>query len=339
MIFKKNKSKFITPNRHILINDAGIGSNRLEIDNHYLNNYNYYNKSSIKLFEFNKKRYLERRLKSDKFNKEKYLPKLLLYSTSYYNYKNNLNTNDDYITVTGEKNKYIKTQFLNDSNNYKDLNLKIKKNRLKKKLKFLGNIIDKIITDKNINNQNINKVTDISDNSCENKKFNSANCEQQNEIKNINNIEYNDLYDKILFNKFKKNKKYNDIKCKVIFGKTLSYDIKKRKLLYDKINKKKKLNIENYINKTNINRNENFKFDLKKNIIPSYSKYIITDMDSDKDKKNYDLKILINNDIDKEKFNKDLNGISMYYKKYKFNGLENRNSEKDLIKNYSHSIK
>ena len=299
----KKESKFTSPKKHILINDAGIGSNRLVISNNYLNNYNYYNKNNIKMLEFRKMKYLENKLKSEEYKREKSIPKLL-YTTSYYINVNK--TNNDYIQK--DKNNYsfkkAEINYLSDLiQSHSDVKLKSRKNRLRKTYKVYDDLI------KDLNNEK-NKKEEIYDNdtSIQNKILNPLNLNYQNRIKNCS--QNNEFYDESLDYKF--NNKNNNVKCKVIFGKTLSSDYKYRINLY----KNRKINYFIKPKKILIKNNQ---INLKKNLVDSnYSKYLVTNI----------------NHSDREKTNRDLISISLTYFK---NQLEN-NQEKNLKKDNSTDI-
>lgn len=71
------KRKIIEP-INLKITDEGIGRNRIILTNCYLNNYNFFNKSTIKLQKFRKKKYQEIKLNTERLKKENALPKLLI---------------------------------------------------------------------------------------------------------------------------------------------------------------------------------------------------------------------------------------------------------------------
>ena len=131
---KKLESKYTSPNNHMWINDAGIGSNRIVIANNYLNTYNYYNRSTIKLLEFRKQKSLERKILSEEYKNMKAIPGMA-YSTSYYNYGNYNNKNNRYSTINYDNNQDIKQAEINYLNDLIDLRKKDKHHKLKLNLK------------------------------------------------------------------------------------------------------------------------------------------------------------------------------------------------------------
>ena len=131
---KKMESKCTSSNNHIWINDAGIGSNRIVIANNYLNTFNYYNRSTIKLLEFRKHKSLERKLLSEEYKNMKTLPGMV-YSTSYYNYSNNNYKNNRYKTINYDNIQNIKQAEINYLNDLIDINKKDKYDKPKLNLK------------------------------------------------------------------------------------------------------------------------------------------------------------------------------------------------------------
>ena len=65
------ESKIVGRNKHILINDAGIGSNRLVMSNNYLNYFNYYHKNLIKMNKIREIKNIERKKISKNLKKIK----------------------------------------------------------------------------------------------------------------------------------------------------------------------------------------------------------------------------------------------------------------------------
>ena len=232
MIIKK-ESKYTSPLKHILINDAGIGSNRIIITNNYLNNYNYFNKNNIKMLQFRKKKYLENKLKAEEYKREKSIPELA-WSTSYYiNYNK---SNNDYLQNDKNNNELKKAEinYLHDLEN-NNIKFHSRKNRIRKTYKIYDDLMNNLSNNKNKveDNDNINKK----------KKYYSTefNYKEKNESKNSNKRYYNFL-DETDYNFHKRKNRFSNIKCNIIFGKTLSTD-------HDIMLKKNKNN--NYFNQNN----------------------------------------------------------------------------------------
>ena len=69
-MFERNlDSRLLGYNKHLIINDAGIGSNRLVKLNNYLNDFNYYHKNMIKMNKIREIRSIERKQSLEKFKK------------------------------------------------------------------------------------------------------------------------------------------------------------------------------------------------------------------------------------------------------------------------------
>ena len=328
MSTRKLIAKNMSSNKHILINDAGIGSNRIIITNYYLNNYNYYNKSSIKLSEIRKQKYLERKLQLAKFKKEKITPGQL-YSTPYYcyNIKNNKNNNNNYNTINYESSKKIKKAEINylDNiyNNKSNENHKVnlKKIKLKRNYKLFDDLISNL-NKKRINYKQYKIKTDINNNSV-NDKINNTNNSNFLE-KNRSNIkeEYYKLSEGNVNNNTIKHKMEN-LKYKSFFRKTNSDTKKKINSYYDKKdkdkNKNKIFNKENYVNRTNDNFNDSNKSNLKNRINISFTNNIFTNVNFFSHKNLNDFK------INAEKLNSDLKNISPYFKRKKNEEVEEKN--------------
>ena len=267
----RKESKYTSPINPMMINDAGIGANRLVISNNYLNNYNYFNKNNIKMLEFRKKKYLENKFKSEESKREKSLPELV-YMASYFVSFNKIK--NDSIKKDKNNNSFKKTEikFLDDLiENKNEFKYYPRKNRIRKTHKVYDDLIRELNTQKNrkeINYDNIKKeVLNQNNLNCQNKK---------------NNItQNNELYSESFDYKFK-NKENNTI-CKVIFGKALSNDYRY------KINLNKKRKINYFIKPKNIDI-KNSHINLKKNYPDSkYTKYIVTNINSNRGKANRDL--------------------------------------------------
>ena len=292
MIIKK-ESKYTSPIKHILVNDAGIGSNRIVITNNYLNNYNYFNKNNIKMLQFRKKKYLENKLKTEEFKREKSIPELA-WSTSYYiNYNK---SNNDYLQNDKNNNELKKAEinYLHDLEN-NNIKFHSRKNRIRKTYKIYDDLMNNLSSNKNKveDNDNINK----------NKKYYSTefNYKEKNESKN-NNKRYYNFLGETDYNFHKRKNRFSNIKCKIIFGKTLSTD---HGIM---LNKNKNNNYFNQNNKILIKNQTNAKKVLDET---KYSNCIISSRSSNRDQTN-----------------KDFNSISSNYGKRKF---EN-NKKKYLLK-------
>lgn len=229
----KIESKGIGPKKHILINDAGIGSNRLEMTNHYLNKFNYYQKNLIKMNKILEINSYERKKKLEKFRKDKEIPGLT-FSSAYYKY-----TGNDYEYFENDKNnvkiKKAKINYLQDllSKNENNNQLKLKKKNNKSKDDYIYKSLklpEGLTKDKLINEEKklINK--DI-----------IYNYKQKNKAFSLDKDDL--LYFKTNYNIIKS----NNIKCRIIFGRTLHNDSE-----YKKKEKNKKRNISYNKNKNNI---------------------------------------------------------------------------------------
>lgn len=239
----KKESKYTNPIKHILINDAGIGSNRIVKSNNYLNNFNYFNKNNIKMLEFHKKRYLENKYKAEEFKKEKSIPELAWVSSYYINFNK---TNNEYLINDSNNNLIKKAQInylqdLYDNEEIKKYHLR--RNNFRKNFKIYDDLINEL---NNKKNKNINDIKDISHYST---KYYSTDASR---LKNKSNKYYKFYDEKSDYNVTRRNNKIYNLKCKVMFGKTLSTD-------YGLMNNRKRIIIrKNYLNKQNsINTNNN----------------------------------------------------------------------------------
>ena len=270
MIIKK-ESKYTSPIKHMLINDAGIGSNRIVITNNYLNNYNYFNKNNIKMLQFHKKKYLENKLKAEEYKKEKSIPELG-WSTSYYINFNK--SNNDYLQNDKNNNELKKAEinYLHDLENY-NIKFHSRKNRIRKTYKIYDDLMKNMSSNKNKveDNNNIN----------ENKKYYSTefNYKEKNKSKNTNKRYYNFL-DETDYIFHKRKNRFSNIKCNVIFGKTLSTD---HGIM---LNKNKNNNYFNQNNKILIRNQTNPKKLLDE---AKYSNCIISSTSSNREQGNMDL--------------------------------------------------
>ena len=120
----KIQTKTKKPYKPLLVNDEGIGSNRLVMSNHYLNTYNYYHKNMIKMNKILELKNHERKKILEKFRKDKEIPGLM-FSSAYYKY-----TGNDYEYFENDKNnvafKSAKINYLQDLVNNMGQNVKLK---------------------------------------------------------------------------------------------------------------------------------------------------------------------------------------------------------------------
>ena len=326
----------MSSNKHILINDVGIGSNRIIITNYYLNNYNYYNKSTIKLSEIRKQKYLERKLQLAEFKKEKTIPGQL-YSTPCYSYNkknknnNNNNNNNNYNTINYESNKNIKKAeinywddiYNNKSNENHKVNLK--KIKLKRNYKLFDDLISNLHK-KRVNFKKYKIKTDINNNSLNDKICNTIISNFHDKNRSNTKEEYYKLSEGNMNSNIIKHKKEN-FKYKPIFRKTTSDTKNKINSFFDRKDKDKNkiFNKENHINKTNDNFNDSKRANLNNRINISFTNNIFTNVNFFSHKNFKDLK------ISAEKLNSDLINISPYYKRVKHEEVE----EKNINKNHS----
>lgn len=242
---KKMESKCTNSNNHHMwINDAGIGSNRIVIANNYLNTYNYYNRSTIKLLEFRKQKSLERKLLSEEFKNLKTIPGMV-YSTSYYNYNNK---NNRYNTINYDNNQGIKQAEINYLNDLIDLKRKEKRDKQKLslkrfKIKEQPSIFKSLFSDlnnRNFSHKTLKKNNDSQNNSHNGKKY-YINNHFHNKSKNFKTMEgyYYKLPESNNFKIYR-----NDFTSKSIFRKTVKPTYKKK--IYLSQNKK-----DNIYNKSN----------------------------------------------------------------------------------------
>ena len=334
MSTKKMMVKNMSSNKHILINDAGIGSNRIIITNYYLNNYNYYNKSTIKLSEIRKKKYLERKLQLAAFKKEKAIPGQL-YSTPYYSY-NNKNNNNKYNTINYESNKNIKKAEINyldeiyQNKSNENHKVGIKKIKLKRNYKLFDDLISNF-NKKRINYKKYKIKTEVNNNSL-NDKICCINTSKFHDINRSNTKEDNyKLNEGNMDSKILKHKKEN-LEYKPLFRKTTSETKNKINSYFDredKVNNRNKIfnKKENHINKTNDNFNYINKTNLNNKINISFINKIFTNINFFSHKNFKDLK------ISAERLNSDLINISPYYKRVKHEEVEEKNINENESKN------
>ena len=212
-------SQLFGPNKHILINDAGIGTNRLVKSNNYLNDYNYYYKNMIKMHKIRELKTIERKQNLEKFKKDIIVPGLT-FSSAYYKY-----TGNDYEYFENDKSN---ATFKKAKINYIQDLLLNKDNKINYKLDLKNN--------KNENEKNIYKTLKIS----KNKLLNSKNKTTNNNNKIFNSDDDNDfIYSRTNNNIFKA----KNIKCRILFGKTLRDDLE-----FQKMHKNKKRNLSHYTN-------------------------------------------------------------------------------------------
>ena len=233
ILFEKMK-----PYNALLINDEGIGSNRIVMSNHYLNTYNYYHKNVIKMNKILELKNHERKKILEKFRKDKEIPGLM-FSTAYYKY-----TGNDFEYFENDKNnvafKSAKINYLQDLVNNIGKNVKLKlverdhKNKGQYKL-FKNLSLSKGLTHDYLPNE-------------EKKQSNKNKIYNYNQI---NKIIHND--DFLASNKYNNLIKSKNIKCRIMFGKTLHND--------SEFQKKEKNQIKNL----SYNKNENINNGLKAN--------------------------------------------------------------------------
>ena len=235
----KKESKYTSPIKHILINDEGIGSNRIIISNNYLNNYNYFNKNNIKMMNIHKRKYLENKYKKEEYKKGISIPQLV-WSTSYYIDYNKTNNNYNNELKKTELNYF---EDINKNGSYIKFNTR--KNCIKKTFRIYEDLINKIKDDSK--NKKIKEET--------NKELNNINNYNSTDTKDKNKkIKKKILFDDDFFFLLRRKNRFSDIKCNVIFGKTLSTDYGLR------LKQNKKINKKNYSNNKSNSINNNKKY-------------------------------------------------------------------------------
>ena len=314
--------KYLTPLNRISINKDRTDSKRIIITNNYLNGFNYYNKNNIKMLEFRRQKYLYNKFVSEEHKRDKSLQNLS-YTTSYYLNSNSNHHNKKSKLLIGKEKKgnkkvdiknflynifEIKTDRkvkINYKTNRKNNNIKIRKDLVYDfhKKKFCKNeLVLNLNDNKNINNNNYNTINS------KNKKTISIN------IFNEINKSSNRCNDEMIISDYnqKNPKKFkDDLKQKIIFGKTLSSENKKKITLYSK----EKNNIKNnWLKKIIDEKNENIVMSLKKKKNVSKNPTNLSEYPNNLSKYSNNLSI-INTNSDKKKDNKDLNNISTFYKK------------------------
>ena len=252
-MFKKNlDSRLLGYNRHLIINDAGIGSNRLVKLNNYLNDFNYYHKNMIKMNKIREIRSIERKQSLEKFKKDIIVPGLT-FSSAYYKY-----TGNDYEYFENDKSNAI---FKKAKINYiQDL---LMNKGDKKNFKLDGK------NNRNENEKNIYKTLKLSKNILLNNKNKTIN--NQFYRKKLFNSKDDSIYFRTNNNIFKN----KSIKCKIFFGKTLKDDLE-----FKKMNKKRNLSHnknERYqtLNEYNCNlytKSQKMKLIKKNKLLPSIKK-------------------------------------------------------------------
>ena len=228
-------SSAIRPHKQILINDAGIGSNRLKMSNNYLNTFNYFHKNLIKMNKIKEIKTFERKKNLEKFKKDKEIPGLM-FSSAYYKYTGNdyefFENNKSNVNFKKAKINYLQDLLNNNENNIKNINdINNKDEHIHKSLKLSGKLMIDNNTKKNENKYIKNNI------------FNGSN---KNKLYNYNQEnKTSENTDDFIYSKTNKNINYfknKSIKCKIIFGKTLHNDLeyqkkeknKKRYLSYNK---------------------------------------------------------------------------------------------------------
>ena len=232
-IQKKTKKSY----KRLLVNDEGIGSNRIIMSNHYLNTYNYFHKNMIKMNKILELKNHERKKILEKFRKDKEVPGLM-FSTAYYKY-----TGNDYEYFENDKNnvafKSAKINYLQDLENNIGQNIRLKllkKDNNKEQYKIFKSLkISRGLTHDDLPNEekklaNKNKIYN----------YNKRNKTIHNDDDFIYSTKYNNLI------------KSKNIKCRIIFGKTLYND--------SELQKKEK----NQIRNISYNKNKNINYELTK---------------------------------------------------------------------------
>ena len=298
MNVKKTESKCTSPMRHLIIDDKGIGSNRVIIANHYLNNYNYFIKNNIKMSEIRKKQYLINKHRLERLKAEQ-LMQGIPYPSSFNNYNHNINIKINNDNKTERNKNTFKKAEINYSNGSFELKTD---NNIKISLKTTtrAKIFDDLLI-------NLNKKK------CAKKRSEKNNCYKKsysinsfNKEKKIIEHKDNELYN----SSDGKNKKFtDDIKCKIIFGKNLASDYKKRLLFHHNEKNKSK----DYLQKLKkIHKDHNNSRKMSNNI----TKYL----------NNINK---VNKIYDKDKYNSDLKNISIIYKKGKQGNSDNNNESNE----------
>ena len=246
----KIASKVIKPNKYILINDAGIGSNRLVMSNHYLNTFNYYHKNLIKMNKILELKNAERKKLEEKFRKDKEIPGLM-FSSAYYKY-----TGNDFEYFENDKNnidfKKAKINYLQDYLNKNEKTVKLKINIKNNKNK------DEYIY------KNLKLSEDLMHDDILNKdKIYTFNYNKKSRTLHNDGFFYSTQNNKFFTNK---NNKY-----KIIFGKTEYQKKDKHKKRYLSYNKNTNINNE-YIEETSPKQNLNKEIESKYNKIKLINK-------------------------------------------------------------------
>ena len=249
-------------NTHLFINDAGIGSNRIEMTNNYLNTFNYYHKNMIKMHRIREIENFERKEKFYKFRKDIEIPGLM-FTNAYYKY-----TGNDFEYFENDKNNTI---FKNAKINYlQDLKSNEKKNNSKLSKTKNNNDKDNI-------HKNLKKTSELLININNEKRrifvYNYTKNYNHNKISKINNHKQrnetlsNDQDDDFLKYKSIKNK---TIKCRIMFGKSLNNDLKiknkeknnGRNFSYNKNDVYQSLDVNNYQKYSKYNQSKDIKMKL-----------------------------------------------------------------------------
>ena len=223
---KKLEPKLIIPHKkeRILINDEGIGSNRIQMSNHYLNNFNYFHKNLIKMNKIREMKIVERKQNLDKFRKDKEIPGLM-FSNAYYKYHGKDFFEDNKINIYFKTAKINYLQDLFDNENI--IQLKSNNNKNKNNLRYSENLNNNYSKDKLIHFQN----------------YKINNYKQKNLT--LNNDDFNDLKNGNIRNKImlaKTSNNYYDIKIKIKNKRYYSYNKNKDDDYVHKSTKNKFLN-------------------------------------------------------------------------------------------------
>lgn len=224
-----NTRKYIIKKYLEKITDNGIGSNRLLRSNNYLNDFNIFNKNSIKMNKLRQKIYEEKKLNTIKLKKKYTMPEMIKCSKCFpkenFNYK--VNTNHSYTYILSRD---IKSQI--DNNNKIEIN----------KSEIMNDDLFDYIKPKS-------KITEI------------------NDEENINNINKENIFFtniniiKALSQTINKNKEINSYKYKTNFpfyeNNPFNMTPNRNKTISDK--NRYKLNNNMFKNSFKLNKKNNFK--------------------------------------------------------------------------------
>jgi len=237
----KIQTKTKKPYKPLLVNDEGIGSNRLVMSNHYLNTYNYYHKNMIKMNKILELKNHERKKILEKFRKDKEIPGLM-FSSAYYKY-----TGNDYEYFENDKNnvafKSAKINYLQDLVNNMGLNVKLKLVKRSNNNKDQYKIFKSLKLSRGLTNDNLSNEDKKLPNKNKIYNYNQRSKTMHNEDDFLASTKYHNLI------------RSKNIKCRIMFGKTLHNDSafqkkEKNEIRHLSYNKNKNNNYE--LTKTNI---------------------------------------------------------------------------------------